>query len=64
MDEQIRIEETAHFYTEKKDLVDAYGREKEKQGYKVTIKPAEPNGWIVKSHIWLAIGDKKGTDKS
>lgn len=30
MDEQILIEEKAHFYTEKKDYVDNYSREKKK----------------------------------
>lgn len=33
MDEQVRIEEESHFYTEKKDIVDKYVKEKEKQGY-------------------------------
>ena len=54
--EQIRIEEQAHFFTEKKELVDSYRREKEKQGYSVEVYPAMPKGWIVTSHLHLAIG--------
>ncbi len=37
--EQIRIEEQAHFCTEKKEIVDCYIREKEKQGYLVEVYP-------------------------
>lgn len=56
--EQIRIEEQAHFYTKKKELVDRYRREKEKQGYSVEMYPVGPIGWIVTSHLHLAIGGK------
>lgn len=56
--EQIRIEEQAHFYTEKKELVDCYRREKEKQGYSVKMYPVNPKGWVVTSHLYLAIGGK------
>lgn len=55
--EQIRIEEQAHFFTEKKELVDSYRREK-KQGYSVEVYPALPKGWVVTSHLHLAIGGK------
>lgn len=58
LEEQIRIEEQAHFFTEKKELVDSYRREKEKQGYSVEVYPTEPKGWIVTSHLHLAIGGK------
>lgn len=54
--EQIRIEEQAHFFTEKKELVDRYRREKEKQGYSVEVYPTQPKGWVVTSHLHLAIG--------
>lgn len=54
MNEQIRIEEKAHFYTEKKDLVDKYAREKEKQGHKVKIEKVDPKGYVVVSHVWIA----------
>lgn len=54
--EQIRIEERAHFYTEKKELVDRYVREKEKQGYSVEVYPTQPKGWVVTSHLHLDIG--------
>lgn len=54
--EQIRIKEQARFFTEKKELVDSYRREKEKQGYSVEVYPAQPKGWIVTSHLHLAIG--------
>lgn len=53
MDEQVRIEEKAHFYTKKKEWVDQYAREKEKHGFKVRVVPAEPKGWIVVSTLWL-----------
>ena len=54
--EQIRIEEQSHFFTEKKELVDSYRREKEKQGYSVEVYATHPKGWIVTSHLHLAIG--------
>lgn len=54
MDEQIRIEEKAHFYTEKKDIVDKYAREKEKQGYKVKIEKVAPKGYVVVSYYWIS----------
>lgn len=57
MDEQVRIEEKAHFYTEKKDSVDNYSREKEKQGYTVKVESAQPKGWIVSSSIWLKLNN-------
>lgn len=56
LEEQIRIEEQAHFYTEKKELVDSYSREKEKQGYSVKVYPAQTKGWVIISHLHLAIG--------
>lgn len=57
MDEQVKIEEKAHFYTEKKDIVDGYIREKEKQGYTVKVEPARPKGWVVSSYIWLILNN-------
>lgn len=57
MDEQIKIEEKAHFYTEKKYTVDEYCREKERQGYTVKVDSAHPNGWVVSSHIWLKLNN-------
>lgn len=54
--EQIRIEEQAHFCIEEKKLVDRYVREKEKQGYSVEVYPTQPKGWVVTSHLHLAIG--------
>lgn len=57
MDEQVKIEEKAHFYTEKKDIVDGYIREKEKQGYAVKVEPARPKGWVVSSYIWLILNN-------
>lgn len=57
MNEQIRIEEKAHFYTEKKDTVDKYSREKEKQGYTVKVESAQPKGWIVSSSVWLKLNN-------
>ena len=57
MDEQILIEEKAHFYTEKKDPVDNYSREKEKQGYTVKVESAQPKDWVVSSHIWLKLNN-------
>ena len=57
MNEQIRLEEIAHFYTEKKDTVDKYCIEKEKQGYKVKVVPAQPKGWVVSSYILIKLND-------
>lgn len=53
MNEQIRIEEKAHFYTEKKDIVEKYSIEKEKQGYIVKVEPAQPKGWVISSLYWV-----------
>lgn len=58
MDDQIRIKEKAHFYTEKKNIVELYANQKTKQGYKVQIKPASPKGWVVNSYIWLKLEDE------
>lgn len=55
--EQIRIEEQAHFYIEKKELVNRYVREKKKQGYSVEVYPTQPKGFVVTSHLHLAIGE-------
>lgn len=55
MDDQILIKEKAHFYTEKKNIVELYANQKTKQGYKVQIKPASPKGWVVNSYIWLKL---------
>ena len=57
MDEQILIEEKAHFYTEKKNVVDNYSREKEKQGYTVKVESAKPKGWVVSSDVWLKLNN-------
>lgn len=52
MDEQIRIDEKAHFYTETKYVVEKYASFKRKQGCDVRITPAKPKGWVVISHFW------------
>ena len=57
MNEQVRIEEKAHFYTEKKDIVEKYSIEKEKQGYIVKVEPAQPKGWVVSSYIWVKLNN-------
>ena len=57
MDKQVRIEEKAHFYTEKKDIVDKYAKEKKKQGYVVKIRHVSPKGWVVESHIWIKLNN-------
>lgn len=53
MNEQIRIEEKAHFYTEKKDAVEQYAKEKEKRGYTVKIHETNPLGYVVVSNLWI-----------
>lgn len=59
MDEQVRFEEKAHFYTEKEDWVDQYAREKERHGFKVKMEKIEPKGWVVTSILWLGYSKKK-----
>lgn len=55
MDEQIRIEEKAYFYIEKKDCVDNYVRKKKEQGYFVEVESVWPIGWVVSSYIWIKL---------
>ena len=57
MDEQIRIEEKAYFYTEKKDCVDNYVRKKKEQGYFVEVESVWPIGWVVSSYIWIKLNN-------
>lgn len=58
MNEQIRIEEKAHFYTEKKDVVEQYAKEKEKGGYTVKIHETNPLGYVVVSNLWICMSEK------
>lgn len=57
MNEQIRIEEKAHFYTEKKDFVDDYIRKKKEQGCFVEVESVWPIGWVVSSYIWIKLNN-------
>lgn len=55
---QIEIEDRAHFYTEKKKFVEHYCREKRKQGYSVELHPAGSMGWVVISRLYLVMGGR------
>lgn len=57
MNEQVRIEEKTHFYTDKKDTVDWYAKYKKMRGYSVRVETAQPKGWVVISTIWLDISE-------
>lgn len=57
MNEQVRIEEKTHFYTDKKDTVDWYAKYKKMRGYRVRVETAQPKGWVVISTIWLDISE-------
>lgn len=55
MNEQIRIKEETHFYTEKKDIADRYAEEKRKQGCKVKVNHVNPIGYIVMCSLWIVM---------
>lgn len=57
MNEQVRIEEKAHFYTEKKDVVNWYAKDKKMRGYQVKIESTYPKGWVVSSYKWFDISE-------